>query len=53
MHELYTNAGISNLDSVSYIKRCLQNLNARTESPLMMLQTKTDTFGVSLHILRF
>ena len=47
MHELYTNAGISNLDSVNYIKMCLENLNALKESPLMMLH---DTFGVSLDV---
>ena len=29
---------------------CLENLNALKESPLMMLQTKTDTFGVSLDV---
>ena len=50
MHELYTNAGISNLDSINYIKMCLENLNALKESPLMMLQAKTDTFGVSLDV---
>ena len=50
MHELYTNAGISNLDSVNYTKMCLENLNALKESPLMMLQAKTDTFGVSLDV---
>ena len=47
MHELYTNAGISNLDSVNYIRMCLENLNALKESPLMMLH---DTFGVSLDV---
>ena len=47
MHELYTNAGISNLDSINYIQMCLENLNALKESPLMMLQAKSDTFGVS------
>ena len=50
MHELYTIAGISNLDSVNYIKMCLENLNALKESPLMTLQAKTDTFGVSLDV---
>ena len=47
MHEIYTNAGISNLDSVNY---SLENMNALKESPLMMLQAKTDTFGVSLDV---
>ena len=46
----YTNAGISNLDSINYIQICLKNLNALKESPLMMLQAKTDTFGVSLDV---
>ena len=50
MHELYTNASISNHDSVNYTKMCLQNLNALKESPLMTLQAKTDTFGVSLDV---
>ena len=50
MHELYTNSGISNLDSINYIKMCLQNLNALKENPLMMLQANTDTFGVSLDV---
>ena len=48
IHELYTNAGI--LDSVNYITMCLENLNALKESPLMVLQAKTDTFGVSLDV---
>ena len=47
MHEIYTNAGIPNLDSVNY---SLENMNALKESPLMMLQAKTDTFGVSLDV---
>ena len=50
MHELYTNAGIANLDSINYIQMCLENLNALKESPLMMLQAKTDTFGVALDV---
>ena len=45
-----TNTGISNLDSINYIQMCLENLNALKESPLMMLQAKTDTFGVSLDV---
>ena len=51
MHELYTNSGISNLDSINYIKMCLENLNALKENPLMMLQANTDTFGVSLDVM--
>ena len=31
-------------------KMCLENLNALKEFPLMMLQAKTDTFGVSLDV---
>ena len=50
MHELYTNSGISNLDSINYIKMCLENLNALKENALMMLQANTDTFGVSLGV---
>ena len=50
MHELYTNACIANLDSINYIQMCLENLNALKESPLMMLQAKTDTFGVALDV---
>ena len=50
MHELHTNAGISNLDSINYIQMCRENLNALKESPLMMLQAKCDTFGVSLDV---
>ena len=50
MHELYTctNAGISNLDSINYIKMCLENLCALNEFPTIMLRVKADTFGVSL-----
>ena len=46
MHQLYTNQAIKNLESITYIKTCLQNLN---ESPLLALQAKTDTFGVPLY----
>ena len=45
MHKIYSNAGISNLDSIKY-----ENLNALKESLLRMLQAKTDTFGVSLDV---
>ena len=48
MHQLYTNQAITNLESSTFIKTCLQNLNALKESPLLALQVKTDTFGVPL-----
>ena len=48
MHHLYTNQAITNLESRTFIKTCLQNLNALKESPLLALQVKTDTFGVPL-----
>ena len=38
------------LDSVNYTKMCLENMDALKESPLMMLQAKADTFGVSLDV---
>ena len=47
MNELYTNAGISNLDSINYIKMCLENLNTLQE---YLLQANTDTFGASLDV---
>ena len=49
MHQLYTNQAITNLESITLIKTCLQNLNALKESPLLALQAKTDTFGEPLY----
>ena len=37
MHQLYTNQAITNLESSTFIKTCLQNLNALKESPLLAL----------------
>ena len=48
MHQLYTNQAITNLESSTLIKTCLQNLNALKEFPLLALNVKTDTFGVPL-----
>ena len=49
MHQLHTNQAITNLESITYIKTCLQNLNTLKESLLLALQAKTDTFGVPLY----
>ena len=46
MHQLYT---ITNLESIAYIKTCLQNLIQLRETPLIALQSKNDTFGVPLY----
>ena len=50
MHELYTNAGISNLDSVNYTKNVSRKLECIKRVPFDDVQAKTDTFGVSLDV---
>ena len=42
----YTNKVITNLESITFIKTCLQNLIPLRETPLIALQSKNDTFGV-------
>ena len=48
MKQLYGNPGITNLDTISYIKTCLQYLKSLKDCPLLVLTTCTDMFGIDL-----
>ena len=48
MKQLYGNPGITNLDTISYIKTCLQYLKSLKDYPLLVLTTCTDIFGIDL-----
>ena len=49
MKQLYGNPGITNLDTISYIKTCLQYLKSLKDCPLLLvLTTCTDIFGIDL-----
>ena len=45
MKQLYGNPGITNLDTISYIKKCLQYLKSLKDCPLLVLTTCTNRFG--------
>ena len=46
--QLYGNPGITNLDTISYIKTCLHYLKSLKDCPLLVLTTCTDIFGIDL-----
>ena len=48
MKQLYGNPGITNLDTISYIKTCLLYLKSLKDCPLLVLTTCTDIFGIDL-----
>ena len=48
MKQLYENPGITNFDTISYIKTCLQYLKSLKDCPLLVLTTCTDLFGIDL-----
>ena len=48
MKQLFGNPGITNLDTMSYIKTCLQFLKSLKDCPLLVLTTCTDIFGIDL-----
>ena len=42
------NSGITNLDTISYIKTCLQYLKSLKDCPLLVFTTCKDIFGIDL-----
>ena len=48
MQQLYGNPGITNLDTISYIKTCLQYLKSLMDCPLLVFTTCKDIFGIDL-----
>ena len=48
MQQLYANQKITNLDSIPYVKTCLQNLHRLKNCPQLVFDTKNDVFDISL-----
>ena len=48
MQQLYANQKITNLDSIPYVKTCLQNLYLLRNCPQLIFDMKNDMFGISL-----
>ena len=48
MQQLYANQKITNLDSIPYVKTCLQNLYLLRNCPQLVFDMKNDVFGISL-----
>ena len=48
MQHLYGNKTLPNIDSIPHVQLCLQNLCTLKDSPMQILESRSDVFGMPL-----